>query len=130
MAQTTSINARPAASLLEGYNGMNRSNGEWISGFEHLKQSVQDIITTTIGTRFMRKDYGSNIPRKMGAPMNEQMLAEFRGDIAMALDSQEPRLQTTKVEVISLKAGRLGIAISGVTIDGERVKLDFSDLDF
>ena len=29
----------------------------------HLNQSIADILTTPIGTRVMRPDYGSNIPR-------------------------------------------------------------------
>lgn len=39
--------------------GMNSETGKTISGIEHLKQSIVDILTTPVGTRVMRRDYGS-----------------------------------------------------------------------
>ena len=41
--------------------GMNAESGRAISETAHILQSVRDILTTPIGTRVMRRDYGSEI---------------------------------------------------------------------
>lgn len=39
---------------------MSRENGrELETELDHIRQSVQDILTTPIGTRIMRREYGS-----------------------------------------------------------------------
>lgn len=41
---------------------MSRENGrELETELDHIRQSVQDILTTPIGTRIMRREYGSLI---------------------------------------------------------------------
>ncbi|MGL4827152.1 MAG: GPW/gp25 family protein, partial [Vibrionaceae bacterium] len=40
---------------------MNRFTGYSISELQHIKQSIQDILTTPLGSRVMRRDYGSAI---------------------------------------------------------------------
>jgi Bacteriophage baseplate protein W len=44
-------------------NGIDASTGKNISGLAHLRQSVRDILSTPIGTRVLRRDYGSRLPR-------------------------------------------------------------------
>ncbi len=39
--------------------GMNATTGRTISGKSHLRQSIADILTTPIGSRVMRRNYGS-----------------------------------------------------------------------
>ncbi|HGJ5879100.1 MAG TPA: baseplate assembly protein, partial [Arsenophonus nasoniae] len=39
--------------------GMNRQTGRFISENAHIAQSVQDILLTPVGSRVMRRDYGS-----------------------------------------------------------------------
>ena len=38
---------------------------------EHIDQSIGDILSTPIGTRVMRPDYGSRIPRLVDRPINQ-----------------------------------------------------------
>ena len=41
--------------------GMSAQTGAPLDGGERLAQSVRDILTTPIGSRVMRRDYGSQI---------------------------------------------------------------------
>ena len=49
---------------------MNRATGRRITAADHLRQSVADIITTPIGSRVMRRDYGSLVPALIDQPHN------------------------------------------------------------
>lgn len=51
-------------------NGMDATTGKPLSGDAHLAQSVADILTTPIGSRVMRRSYGSLIPSLIDAPIN------------------------------------------------------------
>ena len=44
------------------YLGMNSQTGLSISEVEHIRQSVRDILVTPIGSRVMRREYGSADP--------------------------------------------------------------------
>ncbi|KPN28874.1 baseplate wedge subunit [Halolamina pelagica] len=39
--------------------GVDRTNGQRLEGLAHIRQSVADILTTPLGSRVMRRDYGS-----------------------------------------------------------------------
>lgn len=43
----------------EKYIGMNRETGKALTGIEHIQQSIRDILVTPIGSRVMRRKYGS-----------------------------------------------------------------------
>lgn len=47
----------------EKYIGMNASNGRAITDDEHISQSVRDILLTPVGSRLMRRSYGSQLFR-------------------------------------------------------------------
>ena len=79
--------------------GMNPQTGEPIEGVKHLEQSIRDILTTPIGSRVMRRDYGSRLIDLVDRPLNASTIAEIQAAIAMALTTQEPRIRLTKVQV-------------------------------
>ena len=56
---------------MESLTGLNRITGQPLSGYEHLKQSIADILTTPVGSRVMRPEYGSHLPRMVDLPVNE-----------------------------------------------------------
>ena len=110
--------------------GMNRHTGKAVSDEDHLRQSIQDILSTRIGSRVMLRDYGSNIPLYVDHPTNRSTIAAIRADIINALNKWEPRSQITKVtltevlssgsitfdvELLYLPNGK-PIALKGVTI--------------
>ncbi|MNP17787.1 Lysozyme [compost metagenome] len=49
---------------------MNRETGRPIALLDHIRQSVADILTTRIGTRVMRREYGSQLPDLIDQPFN------------------------------------------------------------
>lgn len=68
----------------------------------HLAQSIADILTTPIGTRVMRPDYGSNIPRLIDQPMNKSWKLKVYAAAAEALDKWEPRIRLEKVAITAV----------------------------
>ena len=72
-------------------NGIDASTGKSISGLAHLRQSVRDILTTPIGTRVMRRDYGSRLYRLVDAPMNDATHLDMMAATYEALETWEPR---------------------------------------
>mgnify|MGYP000378988381 CR=1 FL=1 len=61
---------------------MNRTTGAAISGLEHLRQSVGDILSTPIGSRVMLRDYGCDAPGMVDRPINELFDIELHAAIA------------------------------------------------
>ncbi|MEX0633615.1 phage baseplate assembly protein V [Serratia ureilytica] len=51
--------------------GMNRGNGRAIADLEHIRQSVSDILITPIGSRVMRRSYGSLLSELLDQPQND-----------------------------------------------------------
>lgn len=106
--------------------GMSATTGARLSGVEHLRQSITDILTTPIGTRVMRRDYGSLLPRLVDAPLNASTRIDLISATAEALAIWEPRIEVLSVAVSSAEGGRVSIDLEGnylpdgiaITIDG------------
>lgn len=103
--------------------GMSRDTGLPVSGIEHLRQSLADILSTPIGSRRMRPEYGSNIPRMVDQPVNPGWIAAVQSEAARALTRWEPRIKLKRVSLISLTDGRPVFRIEGDYI-GENQILD------
>ncbi|WP_300729037.1 GPW/gp25 family protein [Pseudomonas sp.] len=94
--------------------GMDRHTGLPISGVEHLRQSIADILTTPLGSRLMRPEYGSTIRRFVDLPVSEGWKSAVQAEAARALKRWEPRLELTQVQVLSVLDGRITFRLSGV----------------
>ena len=107
-------------------NGINRFSGKSLTGLEHLRQSIIDIITTPIGTRVMRREYGSKVPELIDAPMNSSTIMYLYAAIAEALDKWEPRLLLKRIELVDVtETGKCSLVITGDYLpDGVAVKID------
>lgn len=105
--------------------GMNRNTGKALSGIDHLKQSIQDILSTPVGTRVMRRDYGSRLPELVDNPMNELTKVELFAATAEALTRWEPRIAVERVFVSSASdAGKLVLDLEGKhLVDGEQITI-------
>lgn len=99
--------------------GMARSTGRGLSFEAHLAQSVADILSTPIGARVMRRDYGSRLPRLIDAPLNGETQIEVFAATAEALARWEPRLRLVRVSIDTAAAGVLQISMVGETARGE-----------
>ncbi|ULL06032.1 GPW/gp25 family protein [Pseudomonas putida] len=71
---------------------MNRHTGEPISEEGHIAQSIVDILTTRIGTRVMRRSYGSLIPELIDQPLNPATRLKLYAATATAIMQWEPRI--------------------------------------
>ena len=86
--------------------GMNRNTGQPLSGIDHLRQSIIDILTTPVGSRVMRRDYGSRLYELVDAPMNRATLVDIYAATAEALLKWEPRLALKRVRVSEITVGK------------------------
>lgn len=81
---------------------MNRQTGGTISTQAHIAQSIADILTTPLGSRLMRRDYGSLLPSLIDAPANQTTLISCYAAIASALIRWEPRITLNRVQLSDL----------------------------
>jgi len=79
---------------------MNRLTGSSISTREHIGQSVTDILTTRIGTRVMRREYGSLLPELIDEPFNDITRLRVYAATTMALMRWEPRIRLSQVQLL------------------------------
>lgn len=106
-------------------NGIDASTGKSLSGVYHLRQSIRDILTTPIGSRVQRRDYGSNIPRLIDAPMNRSTLLNVYAAAAEALEKWEPRFTLEKVQAVTAEPGRLELVVYGEYLpNGQKVTIN------
>ena len=105
--------------------GMNINTGRTISDMEHLRQSITNILATPIGSRIMRRDYGSRLFKRLDAPLTGELMAEIYADVVEALFSYEPRFEVTNVSVVSMENGHLILDVTGkYLITGEDITLN------
>lgn len=105
--------------------GIDANTGRRLSGIEHLRQSVRDILTTPIGTRVMRRDYGSRLYALVDAPLNGETLVDLYAATAEALQTWEPRIEVEQVSAEVPAPGKVVLSIEGIyQPTGEPVRLD------
>jgi len=80
-------------------SGMGRITGKASDGIDHLRQSIVDILSTPLGTRLMRRTYGSNIPYLIDQPDNGATRVRIYAATVDALMRWEPRLRLTRVQL-------------------------------
>ena len=78
--------------------GMNAHTGQSLSGLDHLRQSIADILSTPLNTRVMRRDYGSRLPELIDQPITPRLAVELYAATAEALRRWEPRVHVQGVE--------------------------------
>lgn len=106
--------------------GMNDRTGRRLAGLEHIRQSVADILTTPIGTRVMRREYGSLLPELIDRPLNDALLLQAYSAVVIALLRWEPRIRITAVRrsASATQHGRATLEISAQTRDGQPLSLE------
>lgn len=67
------------------YLGMNRDTGLQITDIDHIRQSVSDILMTPIGSRVMRRTYGSLLSALIDQPQNEALRLQIISACYMAI---------------------------------------------
>lgn len=105
--------------------GMDRRTGKPLSGLAHLRQSIEDILTTPVGSRRMRPEYGSHIRRYVDLPVNDGWKSAVQAEVARALGRWEPRIRLERVKVISVVGGMITMQLSGAYL-GDSTVLEVS----
>lgn len=93
--------------------GMNANNGEPLEGIQHLQQSIRDILSTRIGTRVMRRDYGSRLPELVDNPITDTLVVDIIAETAIAIGRWESRLQFRSALVVDIEPGKITLEIRG-----------------
>ena len=65
--------------------GTDSATGKHLAGLAHVRQSITDILTTPLGSRVYRPDYGSNLFNLIDAPLNTATLVQMYAATAEAL---------------------------------------------
>jgi hypothetical protein len=105
--------------------GIDATNGKSLSGVGHLRQSIVDILTTPIGSRVMRREYGSGLFRLIDAPLNRSGVMDVVAAVADALERWEPRFRLTRVSASQTAPGALTVDVVGEYLpDGREIVID------
>lgn len=101
------------------YIGLHPDTGATITDDAQLAKSLRDLLSTPIGTRVMRRDYGSNIPDLIDAPMNGTTLLRLASASYIAITKWEPRLQITRIQYqpSADQPGRLTVSLTATRTD-------------
>lgn len=92
--------------------GIDRNTGRQLGGLDHLRQSIADILSTPLGSRVMRRDYGSRLFELVDRPLNDTTRADMHAATAEALIRWEPRIAVTRVTT-SVDVGSISITVEG-----------------
>jgi phage baseplate assembly protein W len=105
--------------------GTDSTTGKALSGVAHLRQSIRDILTTPLGSRVMRREYGSRLFDLVDNPLNDATLVEIFAATAEALIRWEPRLRVQRVQARTIEQSKLSIDLEAIYLPtGEPVFLD------
>lgn len=99
---------------------MSRTTGLAIDEDAHIRQSIEDILTTPVGTRVKRRDYGSLLPELIDHPGNPGNLLRLRAATVMAVLRWEPRVRISTVGLAVQAGGRTTLDIDAVKTSGPR----------
>lgn len=93
---------------------MDRRKGRALGYEPHIAQSIEDILSTPIGSRVMRRDYGSKLPELIDAPISGETVIELYAATAEAIDLWEPRFALSRVQIAAAdRAGALTLRLIG-----------------
>lgn len=97
---------------------MNRTTGGAISTRDHILQSVADILTTRLGSRVMRREYGSQLVDLIDQPGNRNTLLLAYAAIAMSLMRWEPRIRLSRIQLDTASmAGQYVLTLEATFVD-------------
>lgn len=106
-------------------DGTDANTGKSLGGIAHLRQSIRDILTTPIGSRVMRREYGSRLFELVDAPMNRDTITDIYAATAEAIMRWEPRFEVTQVQIADAEPGRVELDLIGNYLpDGQPITID------
>ncbi|EAA7278431.1 baseplate assembly protein [Salmonella enterica] len=99
------------------YLGMNRNTGIGISDSEHISQSMRDILLTPVGSRVMRREYGSLLSALIDMPQNPALRLQIMVACYSAIQKWEPRIRLISISFERGDTGEMYVDITGMRTD-------------
>ena len=87
---------------------------------EHIRQSIADILGTPVGSRIMRRSYGSLIPSLIDQPGNPATRLRLMAATVMALVTWEPRIRVQRASIEVGIDGKAVVDLEAVRRTGPR----------
>jgi len=102
--------------------GMDARTGGPLNGLAHIRQSLADILTTPIGSRVMRRSYGSEVPELIDQPLHGATVLRIYAATAYAVLRWERRIALTGLSLERGTDGRATLILDGVA-DEQSIQL-------
>ena len=83
--------------MMVRYLGMNSQTGLSISEADHIRQSVRDILVTPVGSRVMRREYGSLLSALIDQPQTPALRLQIMAACYSAIQKWEPRVSLSTI---------------------------------
>ncbi|UJD79819.1 baseplate assembly protein [Serratia rubidaea] len=100
--------------MTEKYRGMNASSTGTLTDQDHVWQSANDILLTPIGSRVMRRNYGSLVPDLLDSPQNDVTRMQIMSAAVIALSAWEPRIALDTINITYSPTGSVTAELSGL----------------
>ena len=85
-----------------------------------ISQAIQDILTTPIGSRVMRRSYGSLLPQLIDAPFNDITRLQLLAATATALMQWEDRISIEFISIDPIDQGKFILDLSLIKLDNNQ----------
>lgn len=92
--------------------GMNAATGRRLTGQKHIGQSIGKILNTPLGSRVMRREFGSVIPTLIDQPLNQATILRLYSAAVVAIQEWEPRVKVASVHRTVGDSGQFILDIS------------------
>lgn len=101
--------------------GMSRATGKRIADeTAHIRQSIADILTTPVGSRVKRREYGSLLPSLIDQPGNPANRLRLMAATVMAIINWEPRVSVQRATINQDMQGNVAVDLDAVRRGGPR----------
>lgn len=104
---------------------INKNYGQTLETEEQsIQQSIDDIVSTPIGSRIMRREYGSLIPDLIDQPINDILILKCYSAIYTAILRWEDRINVSQILNTQVKENGLIFDLEGTsTVTGQNMNL-------
>jgi len=96
--------------------GTSADTGKTLNGLDHLRQSIARLLTTPVGSRVMRRNYGAYVFDLIDQPGNKASILKVYAAVVDALLRWEPRFLPTRVELLTgdTQSGLFELSLEGI----------------
>lgn len=103
---------------------ISRQDGAVLTEIEQIYQSIEDILTTPIGSRLMRREYGSLLAELIDQPINDATILKMCSAVYTALFIWENRVSIEQVKISQITKGGMMVDLqAALTLTGQRTNL-------